>query len=78
LNAYIAETYVFIGLKRKGALYYRSAAFSGLTLLSEQEGYHDEIDFFDELIKQARTGYGIDGMITDYFCFVIIDYYLLV
>ncbi|CAF0721845.1 unnamed protein product [Rotaria sp. Silwood1] len=60
LNAYLAETYAFVGWKRKSALYYRSAAFSGLTLLSEQEGYHDEINFFDELIRQARKGYGID------------------
>ncbi|CAF4047386.1 unnamed protein product, partial [Adineta steineri] len=60
LNAYLAETYALIGLKRKSALYYRSAAFSGLLLLNEKNGYHDEINFFDELIKQARTGYGID------------------
>lgn len=48
-------------MRRKSALYYRSAAFSGLTLLNEQEGYHDELKFFDELIKEARKGYGIDG-----------------
>ncbi|CAF0754356.1 unnamed protein product [Rotaria sordida] len=60
LNAYLAEIYAFVGWKRKSALYYRSAAFSGLTLLSEQQGYHDEIDFFDELIRKARKGYGID------------------
>jgi hypothetical protein len=29
--------------------------------LNEQKGYYDEINFFDELIHQARTGYGIDG-----------------
>ena len=63
MNAYIAETYAFIGFKRKSALYYRSAAFSGLILLNEQEDYHDEIDFIDELIKQARKGYGIHGKI---------------
>ncbi len=66
MNAYLAGTYAFIGLKRKSALYYRSAAFSGLSLLSEHKGYHDEINFFDELIKQARKGYGIDGKITNY------------
>ncbi|CAF2358097.1 unnamed protein product [Rotaria sp. Silwood2] len=60
LNAYLAEAYTFVGWKRKSALYYRSAAFSGLTLLSEQEGYYDEINFFDQLIRQARKGYGID------------------
>ncbi|UJR26188.1 hypothetical protein I4U23_007531 [Adineta vaga] len=60
LNAYLAETYASIGLKRKSALYYRSAAYSGLELLNEQKGYEDEIAFFDELIKRARTGYGID------------------
>ncbi len=65
LNAYLAETYASIGLKRKSALYYRSAAFSALTLLSEQKGYHDEISFFAELIKQARKRYGIDGKITN-------------
>lgn len=29
--------------------------------MNEQGGYNDEIDFFVELIKQARIGYGIDG-----------------
>jgi hypothetical protein len=73
LNAYLAETYAFIGLKRKSALYYRSAAFSGLRLLSEQEGFNDQIHFFDDLIKQARKGYGIDGKIIKilYFIFII-------
>lgn len=61
MNAYLAETYAFLGLKRKSALYYRSAAFSGLLLMNEQGGYNDEINFFVELIKQARIGYGIDG-----------------
>ena len=61
MNAYLGEAYVFIGMKRKGALFYRSAACSGLTLLYEQEGDHRELAFFDELIKNARTGYGIDG-----------------
>lgn len=32
-------------------------------LVNEQGGYHEEIEFFEELIKQARTGYGIDGNI---------------
>jgi hypothetical protein len=50
-------------------LYSRSAAYSGLTLLNEQEGYHDEIKFFGELMKQARVGYGIDGRITICFFF---------
>jgi len=72
LNAYLAETYAFIGLKRKSALYYRSAAFSGLTLLSEEEGYNDEINFFDELIKRARTGYGIDGRITNIYIYLFL------
>ncbi len=72
MNAYLAETYAFIGLKRKSALYYRSAAFSGLRLLSEQEGYNDQINFFDDLIKQARKGYGIDGRIIK-----ILSYFIL-
>jgi hypothetical protein len=71
LNAYLAETYAFIGLKRKSALYYRSAAFSGLRLLSEQEGYNDQINFFDDLIKQARKGYGIDGRIIKFCHFIL-------
>jgi hypothetical protein len=50
-----------MGWKRKSALYYRSAAFSGLVLLTEHEGYLNALPFFDELIKQARAGYGIDG-----------------
>ncbi|CAF0978718.1 unnamed protein product [Adineta ricciae] len=60
LNAYLAETYATVGLKRKSALYYRSAAYSGLELLNERKGHEDEIGFFDELIRRARTGYGID------------------
>ncbi|CAF2042514.1 unnamed protein product [Rotaria magnacalcarata] len=60
LNTYLAESYASIGFKRKSALYYRSAAFSGLTLLNEQESYHEEINLFDRLIKEARKGYGID------------------
>ncbi|CAF3328118.1 unnamed protein product [Rotaria socialis] len=60
LNTYLAESYESIGFKRKSALYYRSAAFSGLRLLNEEESYHEEINLFDRLIKEARKGYGID------------------
>jgi hypothetical protein len=45
--------------------------------LSEEEGYNDEINFFDELIKRARTGYGIDGRITNYiyiFLFLVMNF----
>jgi len=42
-------------------LYYRSAAFSGLCLITEQNGYNDEISFFHQLIKRARKAYGIEG-----------------
>ncbi len=38
--------------------------------MSEQKGYHDEISFFAELIKQARKGYGIDGKIINCWFFV--------
>jgi hypothetical protein len=57
----LAEVFASIGWKRKSALFNRSAAFFGLTLLSEQEGYLNEIDFFNELIRRARAGYGIEG-----------------
>ena len=51
-------------MKRKGALFYRSAGLAGLSLLVEEEQVdedHREIAFFDSLIKNARAGYGIDG-----------------
>lgn len=48
-------------MKRKGALYYRVAAVSGLSLVEESDENHRELAFFHRLIKNARIGYGITG-----------------